>query len=102
MDKILTIDTSNSTITIVGLEIDGKKYFLRERTGNLKSQNLLPLISRILKKCKVSLKELSEIKVNLGPGSFTGLRVGVAVANTLAWALGIPINGKNKPVQPIY
>lgn len=98
---ILTIDTSDSTVTIVGLEIGGKNYFLKEKTGDLKSQNLLPLIDKILKKHKVSLKDLTEIKVNTGPGSFTGLRVGVSVANTLGWALGIPVNGK-KAVEPKY
>jgi tRNA threonylcarbamoyladenosine biosynthesis protein TsaB len=102
MGKILMIDTSNSAITKVGLEIDGRTYWLKEKTGDLKSQNLLPLIEKILKKHKIDLRDLTGIKVNTGPGSFTGLRVGVSVANTLGWVLGIPVNGKKKPVVPIY
>lgn len=102
MEKILIIDTTDSSITTVGLEINGKKFFLKERTGDLKSQNLLPLINKILKKNKVSLKDLTGIKVNTGPGSFTGLRVGVSVANALAWVLGILVNGKKKTVEPVY
>ena len=41
------------------------------------------------------IKDISEIEVNTGPGSFTGLRVGVSIANALGWALGIPVNGKD-------
>ncbi|KPJ70104.1 hypothetical protein AMJ51_02590, partial [Microgenomates bacterium DG_75] len=62
------------------------------------------LIDQVLKEEKKSLKSLTEIEVNLGPGSFTGLRVGVSVANALAWALKIPINGKKvgQLVEPKY
>lgn len=98
----LYIDTSDSTITTVGLEKNRKKYLLKEKTGDLKSQNLLPLIDKILKKYKLKPEDLTEIKVNTGPGSFTGLRVGVAVANALGWSLGIPVNGKKKPVELTY
>lgn len=102
MKKVLIIDTSDSSQTIVGLEINGKKFFLKEKTGDLKSQNLLPLINKILKKNKLFLKDLTGIKVNTGPGSFTGLRVGVSVANALGWSLGIAVNGKKRPTEPIY
>jgi len=99
---ILIIDTANNSQTVVGLKIDSRTYWLKENTQDLKSQNLLPMIDKILKKYRISSKELTGIKVNTGPGSFTGLKVGVAVANTLGWTLGIPVNGENKPVQPIY
>ncbi|MBI5465104.1 tRNA (adenosine(37)-N6)-threonylcarbamoyltransferase complex dimerization subunit type 1 TsaB [Candidatus Gottesmanbacteria bacterium] len=110
MNKLyLYINTSDSTITTVGLEKNRKKYLLKEKTGDLKSQNLLPLIDKILKKHKqsfssnkVKLEDLTGIEVNTGPGSFTGLRVGVAVANTLGWILGIPVNGKKGLVLPQY
>jgi len=46
-------------------------------------------------------QEIKEIKVNVGPGSFTGTRVGVAVANALGFALSIKVNGK-KMVKPVY
>lgn len=96
----LFIDTSDSKKTIVGI---GEKVFEHE-TSNFKSQRLLELIDKTLKKEKIKLKNLSEIEVNLGLGSFTGLRVGVSVANTLSWALKIPVNGKKKGqlVTPLY
>ena len=93
----LYIDTSNNQKTIVGLNSD----LLEKPTGPTKSQQVLVMIDEILKLHKKNIKELTEIKVNTGPGSFTGLRVGVAVANTLAWILSIPVNGK-KQIEPRY
>ncbi|MDP3888823.1 MAG: tRNA (adenosine(37)-N6)-threonylcarbamoyltransferase complex dimerization subunit type 1 TsaB [bacterium] len=94
---ILYINTSNNTNTIVGL--DDKR--LEKATGPDKSQQVLLLIDQILKDNKRILSDLTEIEVAIGPGSFTGLRVGVAVANALAWALNISVNGE-KMVEPKY
>lgn len=96
----LFIDTSDNKKTIIGL---GKKRW-EFRTKEPRSQKLLELVDKALKKRKKSLKDLTEIEVNLGPGSFTGLRVGISVANTLGWALKIPINGQKsgKLVEPKY
>lgn len=96
----LFIDTSDNTKTIVSLNGDR----LIRPTGVEKSQQVLTLIDQILKKNKKTLKDITEIEVNLGPGSFTGLKVGISVANTLAWALKIPVNGQKigKLVEPKY
>ena len=87
----LYIDTSDGQKIIVG--IDDKKFKTDARQE--KAQKLLPFINEILKKEGKKIKEIKEIEVNTGPGSFTGLRVGVSVANALGWALGIPVNGKD-------
>jgi len=87
----LSIDTSDSKKTIVSI---GEKIFER-KNSDLKSQKLLELIDEALKKENIKLTDLSEIEVNLGPGSFTGLRIGVSTANALSWALKIPVNGKS-------
>ena len=102
--KILIIDTSDSQETIVGIKISNKKYFLKGKSKILKAQNVLPLIEKILKKHKLVPSDLTAIEVNTGPGSFTGLRVGIAVANALAWVLEIPVNGKKlgQLVEPKY
>lgn len=86
----LFIDTADSQKTIVGLGERRKEFKTKEH----KSQKLLELIDQTLKKQKKTLKDITEIEVNLGPGSFTGLRVGISVANALGWALKVPINGK--------
>jgi len=95
---ILYIDTSDSLETKVGL--DNKIY--KFETKDHKSQKLLFLIDKTLRKNKKSIKDISEIKINLGPGSFTGLRVGISVANALSWALDIPINNKRQLLTPKY
>ena len=87
----LYIDTSDRETITVG--IGEKRFETNAREGA--SQKLLVFIEEILTKEGQSMKDISEIEVNTGPGSFTGLRVGVSVANTIGWALGIPVNGKD-------
>jgi len=96
----LFIDTSNSDITIVGF--DNKRWEFE--TKKHKSQKLLEVIDQNLKNQKKILKDITEIEINLGPGSFTGLRVGVSVANALAWALKVSVNGRKigKMVEPKF
>ena len=87
----LYIDTSDGQKIIVG--IDDKRFKTDARQE--KAQKLLPFIDNLLKKQGKKLEDIKEIEVNTGPGSFTGLRVGVSVANTLGWALEVPVNGKD-------
>ena len=98
----LMIDTSDNKKTIVELLIDGKAYSISSK--KTRSSNLLPLILKLLKKHDLGLSEIKKIRVNRGPGSFTGIRVGVSVANTIAAVLNIPINGKKvgELVEPKY
>ncbi|MFH1186744.1 MAG: L-threonylcarbamoyladenylate synthase [Candidatus Levyibacteriota bacterium] len=88
---ILTIDTSTKEIK-AGLIVNGKKFKINKSVQ--KAQVVLPLIEEILRKHKISIKNVSKIRVNTGPGSFTGLRVGISIANTLGKLLNIPINDK--------
>jgi tRNA threonylcarbamoyladenosine biosynthesis protein TsaB len=88
---ILSIDTSDRKK--ITLKLDGKKYKDVSKSGS--SQKLLVFIDEVLKKENLKLSGLKEIKVNTGPGSFTGLRVGVSVAQTLGWSLGIKVNGND-------
>ncbi len=94
----LYLDTSDSQKTIVGL--DDKR--LEKPTGSDKSQRLLNLIEQILKMNKKKVGDITEIEVNLGPGSYTGLKVGTAVANALGFALDIPVNGQRQLLIPRY
>lgn len=98
----LYIDTSSSEQIIVGL---GNKKVTEEARKD-KSQKLLTTIDKLLSEAGKNLDDLTEIEVNPGPGSFTGLRVGLSVANALGWSLGIPVNGKDikkdGPLEPVY
>ena len=94
----LFFDTSDRDRIII--KLNGKTWEFASK--NQKPQDLVGLIEETLKKEKISLKEIKEIGVNLGPGSFTGLKIGVAVANAIAFALDIPVNGRRKLVLPKY
>jgi tRNA threonylcarbamoyladenosine biosynthesis protein TsaB len=94
-DYILYIDTSHTEGTEVSIS-DGKKIVAAKKVMlSNKSENVLELIDKILAENAINLKNLAGIKVNTGPGSFTGLRVGIAVARSLALFLNIPVNGKS-------
>ncbi len=94
---ILAIDTGNNQKTKVSI---GKRNIV-EKYSHPRLQKLLEVIDELIKKAKLDKKDITEIKINTGPGSYTGLRVGCAVANTLAWGLGIKVNGKDN-VEPKY
>lgn len=94
MKTVLFIDTSDSQKIRVGLDIDGKKVEKVAESKRANAQMVLPMIEELLKSQKLKLSDIAEIKVNTGPGSFTGLRVGLAVAQTMGKLLDIPVNGK--------
>jgi tRNA threonylcarbamoyladenosine biosynthesis protein TsaB len=87
----LYIDTSDATKIVVGIN----KARFEAASKQDKSQRLLPFIQEVLKKENYTLKDIKSIEVNTGPGSFTGLRVGISVANALGWALGVKVNGNS-------
>lgn len=89
--KVLAIDTSNFTLGIA--LIDGNQV-IGEYITNLKknhSVRVMPAIETLLKDCDTLPKELDKIVVAKGPGSYTGVRIGVTIAKTLAWTLNIPL-----------
>ncbi len=100
----LIIDTSSNQCISVGLQINGKIDSIKQKIDTRKAQVVLPFLERLLAKHNLQISDISAIKVNKGPGSYTGIRVGVAIANTLGFSLQIPIN--NNPlgefVDPLY
>src|SRR5690606_11334434 len=87
----LGIDTSNSPLALALIE-DGK--VLIEETSNLKinhSLTAMPAIEEMMAKAKVAPAQLTHIAVAEGPGSYTGVRIGLTIAKTLAWSLKIPL-----------
>lgn len=100
----LILDTADNQKITVGLIVNGKKDIQAKRIESNKTQIILPMIDEILKKHALGPEDLTEVKINVGPGSFTGLRIGIAIANALSHALSIPINGKKvgEIALPIY
>ncbi len=82
--KILGIDSSARSASVA--ITDGEKVLgcYYTNTGLTHSQTLMPMIESLLKNANVSLDEIDLIAVNKGPGSFTGIRIGVAAAKGMA------------------
>lgn len=90
---LLAVDTSTQ---MIGLALfDGSAVIAESvwRSQNHHTVELSPAIQQLLLRCGVKPQQLSALAVALGPGSFTGLRIGLAVAKGMAMALHIPLAG---------
>ncbi|MCC7431653.1 tRNA (adenosine(37)-N6)-threonylcarbamoyltransferase complex dimerization subunit type 1 TsaB [bacterium] len=91
--KILGIDTSGKSCSVAlaeGFTLLGETKIVRQ---NAHSESLLVLIENLLKTTKTKLDELQGIALAIGPGSFTGLRIGLSVAKGLAFSKNLKIIG---------
>ncbi|MEK9143645.1 MAG: L-threonylcarbamoyladenylate synthase [Patescibacteria group bacterium] len=101
----IVIDSSGSEAIRVALETSGgESYEFKEPVSRAKAQEVLPMIEELLMKHELMFDDVAAIKVHTGPGSYTGLRVGIAIANMLGILLGVPINGLavGQTVTPQY
>ena len=91
--KILALESS-ALAASAALWADGKCVGLYlQNCGLTHSETLLPMAENLLKGCAVPLSEVDLIAVARGPGSFTGVRIGVATAKGLGWGLDKPCCG---------
>ncbi|MBW7652212.1 tRNA (adenosine(37)-N6)-threonylcarbamoyltransferase complex dimerization subunit type 1 TsaB [Anoxybacillus sp. ST4] len=91
--KVLAIDTSTF---VMGIAVVDGQVVKGEIITNLKKNHsirVMPAIESLLQECDMSPKEIERIVVAKGPGSYTGVRIGVTIAKTLAWTLGISLIG---------
>ena len=82
--NILAIDTSNEYLSLA-LEVAGQRYSFLAKVGNAQSQHIIKEIDTLLKQGGIVPSQLDLIAYVAGPGSFTGLRVGLAVAMGIAF-----------------
>ena len=89
--KILYIDTSSSYL--YSAIVDDQKIIssISEEYGQSLSEVALPKIVEMFEKNNLSPKDVEKIIVVNGPGSFTGIRIGITIAKVYAWSLNIPI-----------
>ena len=92
MILILHLETSTKACS-VALSKDGKLITLKESLSDefSHSENLTVFIQTVVKDAGIELKDLSAISVASGPGSYTGLRIGVSTAKGLCYSLGKPL-----------
>ena len=91
--NILAIDTSSKYFYLAIAEDDKIKVNIRRPSGRGLSRMIIPLIEQALKKANLSLGDIDYFACGLGPGSFTGLRVGLAVIKGFAFSLNKPVVG---------
>lgn len=90
MATILAIDSSSKLCAVGLLNADAVSSY-QSPTQKAAAQSLLPLIDRLLTEAALSLRELDAIAVSAGPGSFTGIRIGMGIAQGLSEANGTPV-----------
>ncbi len=89
--NVLAIDTSNQPLGVAVLK---NNQVAAEYSKNIKknhSVQLMPVIKQLMNEVGLQPSELDRIAVANGPGSFTGIRIGLTTAKTLAWSLNIPV-----------
>lgn len=89
--KSLFIDTSSNFINVYIIENDVIVYKKSVIVEKDMSNKILPLIRNAFESISFSINDLDKIFVTIGPGSFTGVRIGLTFAKTAAWGLNIPI-----------
>ena len=90
---VLAIDTATQ-VSSVAVASEGRLLSELTMQGKLThSETLLPHIEQVLKMAAVDKSQLTGIVVSNGPGSFTGLRIGLAAAKAMSYVLGIPLVG---------
>ncbi len=91
---ILAIETATSACSAAVLAADGALVAQRlEDDGPAHTQRLLPFIHGVLEEAGVSLADVDAVVCGLGPGAYTGMRIGVATARALAQAAGLRLGG---------
>lgn len=91
--RVLGIETSGDAVSVAVAGAEGVQAELLFRHGMELSRTLQPRIEEVLQVAGMAIGDVEGIAVSIGPGSFTGLRIGVTAAKSLAWALNVPVAG---------
>ncbi len=91
MSKILCIDTATDVCTVAIME--GEKIVALKESGNERSHavQLAPFIEEVMSKASLTVNDLDAIAISRGPGSYTGLRIGVSTAKGMCYGSGKPL-----------
>lgn len=91
--RILALDTAGPGLSAAWVEDGNVKAHAAEQLGRGHAERLLPVLDLVRREAGRRWSEIDLVAVTTGPGNFTGLRAGIAVARTLSLALGCPICG---------
>lgn len=91
--KILALETSAKSVSAAVTDGGVVRAYIYQNTGLTHSRTLMPLVDAMLRESEQSLSDMYLLAVAAGPGSFTGLRIGVSALKGLAWAADKPCCG---------
>jgi len=95
--KILAFDTAMAACSVAVIEVHGDQHTVlaehHEARPRGHAEVLVPLIAEVMERAGTSFDDLDRIAVTTGPGTFTGVRIGIATARGLALASGLPLVG---------
>lgn len=91
--KILAIETSAKSISAAVTEDGHLLAYTYQHTGLTHSRTLMPMVESMLNNAELKLADIDGFAVSHGPGSFTGLRIGISAVKGLAWTCGKPCCG---------
>lgn len=91
--KILALETSAKSVSAAVVENGAVLCSTYQNTGLTHSRTLMPLVDGMLRSADLTCRDMDLVAVTQGPGSFTGLRIGVSAAKGLAWTLDLPCCG---------
>lgn len=89
--KLLAIDTSTDYLSLAVIKNGNAVAKFHKKAAMRHSILLVPMIDKLLKKARLKIREIDCFAISIGPGSFTGLRIGVTVVKGLAYALKKPV-----------
>ena len=88
---LLYIETATDVCSVALAEGEMLLSVEEQHGGNFHAQQLMPLIDKALKKAEMDKKRLQGVVLSIGPGSYTGLRIGTSTAKGICYALNIPL-----------
>lgn len=88
--KTLFIDTHSETVTTI-LKVESDIFIEETKGDRSHSEVTMPTLKRLIDKSGITLRDIDEVIVVIGPGSFTGVRIGVTIAKTIAYDTKKPI-----------
>lgn len=90
---ILSLDTSSNYVSVALVDQTHTYGYLEEEMDRGQAESLMPMIQSVLQKAQKTMNDVNGVAVTVGPGSFTGVRIGLAAARAFGLALNVPVYG---------